>query len=629
MKQKKRTSPSGVFRNEDGAIDLASIMVGILVIGMIGGVISATVFAVIPWSQDNAAKQQMDSVVSAQSAYMGLSSTNPPALPAGHPANSYASSLQLEEAGLMKRGPKYCTTTTDAGKGYTAYTKSDAGKIWTASDKKTKPELFTGALPTDCAFIAEGVTSGSGGGTATDIDGDGIPNETDPDIDGDGILNESDPDIDGDGVPNAEDSAPAGPYVDLTPKLTVLTYRCVSNTTGSIPLKSGLTGTETWDDGFAPRTYTNATAASSRTLTAGVTYKMTFDGTYKTFSSEGNSSETLANCLRSVDHWGADVGVTSTYRAFLNTPVLTDVPAHIPTTITNMQGMLHGATALNDPDVGKWDVSNVTNMTQMFVVARVFNQDLSGWNTSNVTTMYAMFENAWAFNKPLESWNTSKVTEMRYMFHLAKEFNQPLGKWNTSNVINMSFMFQSAPKFNGVLSGWDTSKVQTMAYMFDGASAFNQSLNDWNVSSLVSADTMFFAASVYNQPMDKWNTSNLQNMSMMFMSANAFNQNISNWNVSSVTNMTRVFASARAFNQPLNDWNVSNVTGMSQMFHDANSFNQPLDKWNTANVSTMFQMFRINTGFNQNITNWNVSKVTNAADFRWGAVLTAGNSPFG
>jgi type II secretory pathway pseudopilin PulG len=65
------------FKNEEGAIDLASIMVGIIVIGLIGGVIAATVFAVIPWAQDNAAKQQLDSIANAQSAYIGLSADGP------------------------------------------------------------------------------------------------------------------------------------------------------------------------------------------------------------------------------------------------------------------------------------------------------------------------------------------------------------------------------------------------------------------------------------------------------------------------------------------------------------------------------------------------------------------------
>lgn len=73
-KQKVDKGPiASAFKNENGAIDLSSIMVGIIVIGLIGGVIAATVFSVIPWSQDNAAKQQLDSVAAAQSAYIGLS----------------------------------------------------------------------------------------------------------------------------------------------------------------------------------------------------------------------------------------------------------------------------------------------------------------------------------------------------------------------------------------------------------------------------------------------------------------------------------------------------------------------------------------------------------------------------
>ena len=185
MREKKKqiSSEKGLFRNEAGAIDLASIMVGVIVIGLLGGVTAATVFAVIPWAQDNGAKAQMDSVVAAQSAYVGLSSSVPPAVPAGHPTNSYASSTQLEETNLLKRGGKHCTISTDAGKGYTAFTRSDSGKIWTASDKKTSPEIFNGTLHADCQFLAEGAT----GPTGADIDGDGIPNELDRDSDGDGV----------------------------------------------------------------------------------------------------------------------------------------------------------------------------------------------------------------------------------------------------------------------------------------------------------------------------------------------------------------------------------------------------------------------------------------------------------
>ena len=50
------------LRNVDGAIDLASIMIGVIVIGVVGGIIAATVFTVIPWAQNHAAAGNLDAV---------------------------------------------------------------------------------------------------------------------------------------------------------------------------------------------------------------------------------------------------------------------------------------------------------------------------------------------------------------------------------------------------------------------------------------------------------------------------------------------------------------------------------------------------------------------------------------
>ena len=62
----------------------------------------------------------------------------------------------------------------------------------------------------------------------------------------------------------------------------------------------------------------------------------------------------------------------------------------------------------------------------MFCFARSFNQPLDNWNVSNVTDMNNMFNDVTFFNHPLNNWNVSKVEDMAWMFYKASSFNQPL-----------------------------------------------------------------------------------------------------------------------------------------------------------------------------------------------------------
>ena len=109
--------------------------------------------------------------------------------------------------------------------------------------------------------------------------------------------------------------------------------------------------------------------------------------------------------------------------------------------------------------IGLWDVSRVTDMSNLFEDKSEFNEikfndDISNWDVSNVTDMSGMFFKAKLFNQPLNSWNVSNVTNMSNMFSFTESFNQPLNSWNVSNVTNMKGMFYGAISFNQDISSW-------------------------------------------------------------------------------------------------------------------------------------------------------------------------------
>ena len=188
----------------------------------------------------------------------------------------------------------------------------------------------------------------------------------------------------------------------------------------------------------------------------------------------------------------------------------------------------------------------------MFYGATAFNQDIHTWDVSSVTDMSNMFQGAVAFNNggTALTWGsfTSIVTNMSNMFNGATAFNQNIGGWNVSAVQNMSGMFQGATNYNNGGSDltWGTgsspfisytSNVTNMSDMFNGATSFNQYINDWNVS-------------------------NVATMSGMFLNASAFNQNVGDWDVSNVTTMVNIFDNTKIsisnFNTILNTWSTLN-----------------------------------------------------------------------
>lgn len=190
--------------------------------------------------------------------------------------------------------------------------------------------------------------------------------------------------------------------------------------------------------------------------------------------------------LKEIQQWGNfDTGTEAT-NMLGNCKELTITATDIPnfSTITDMSGMFYNCSLISDiPNINQWDVSNVTDMTNMFNGANNFNADISKWNTGNVTKMARMFAELDVFNQDISNWNTSKVTDMRAMFRNAKNFNQDLSKWNTENVTNFDSMFLEAVSFNQNLGTFNLKNATKASKMLNDSGLscenYSKTLQGW------------------------------------------------------------------------------------------------------------------------------------------------------
>jgi len=183
------------------------------------------------------------------------------------------------------------------------------------------------------------------------------------------------------------------------------------------------------------------------------------------------------------------------------------------------------ATEITYGHISSWDTSSVTNMSALFLLQGMFNEELSRWDTSSVTDMGAMFYGANSFNQPIGNWDVSKVTTMAETFYQALAFNQPIDNWDVSKVDNMNAMFAATEAFNQPIGNWDVSNVTDMSFMFSSAQAFNQPIGSWDVSNVVNMNSMFRYDPVFNQNITTWRIGlphvGIPNMAYMFFNANA------------------------------------------------------------------------------------------------------------
>ena len=129
--------------------------------------------------------------------------------------------------------------------------------------------------------------------------------------------------------------------------------------------------------------------------------------------------------------------------------------------------------------IGTWDVSNISNMSQLFCGCSTFNESLENWDVSHVVNMSSMFYGCYTFNQPLANWDVSNVVNMEGMFQGCHTFNQPLADWDVSCVESTYCMFDQCHSFNQPLADWNVSNVTSMYGMFCRCPSFNHSLFPW------------------------------------------------------------------------------------------------------------------------------------------------------
>lgn len=109
--------PLAQFRNESGAFDLPSILVGVVVVGILTAGVLAAIFGVIPFAQDKGAQQDLDSIRTAE----GVAKAQ---------KGGYKTSPELISEGLIPGQGKAAADIDAGGTCYAAVAKSGSGNFF-------------------------------------------------------------------------------------------------------------------------------------------------------------------------------------------------------------------------------------------------------------------------------------------------------------------------------------------------------------------------------------------------------------------------------------------------------------------------------------------------------------------
>ncbi len=243
-----------------------------------------------------------------------------------------------------------------------------------------------------------------------------------------------------------------------------------------------------WGDGSSSEVTAHDDSDITHTYVEAGDYTVTISGTLEAWNFDDYAT-THASQFISVKDLG-DVGWKSLEKAFIDCINLKELSGGNVSNVTDMNNMFVVSEIIN-LDISDWDTSSVTNMSYMFSETEAINPDLSRWDTSSVTNMSSMFAEALGANPDVSRWDTSNVTNMNNMFFEAAVANPDVSRWDTSNVTNMNSVFAYTVVANPDVSRWDTSGVRNMNFMFIQAQAAQPEMTQWDFRHVTAMRDIF------------------------------------------------------------------------------------------------------------------------------------------
>lgn len=308
--------------------------------------------------------------------------------------------------------------------------------------------------------------------------------------------------------------------------------------------------------------------------------------------------------ILNISNWGSlNFGTGNSFFSGCNNLTVTATDVINLDGVTSFSSIFSACSSLTTiPNLGAWDVSNITTMLLAFANCTLFNeQSISAWQPTSCTSIIGIFSSCTSFNAPIGNWPTFSIVTMGGALQGCTSFNQPLN-WNCAACIGLNGLLSGCTLFNSALNLTNTGNVTDMSVMVGNCVSFNQSVASLDTSSCQNFTSMF-ATTSFNQSLATFDTSSATQTGFMFSNNTLFNQDISHFDMSHVTNCVGMFNNASSFNQPIGNWVMVSVGPASSMFNGATSFNQNIGTWT---VSSFLSVNNFLTGVTLSNANYNL-----------------------